>query len=112
MDPHDLTEREGACADGMCPLCLRDQLAGADAELQRYRQENVWPQELEHSKVLLELRDARAVLREVEWVNFPNEDWLMVDLCPLCGDGDAHEETGRKETGHAPDCRLAKVIAP
>ncbi len=29
---HDLAERETACADGMCPLCLAEKLAERDAE--------------------------------------------------------------------------------
>lgn len=80
MDPHDLAEREGACADGMCPLCLAAQLT-----------------------------EARAVLREVEWTQLRGVELDLADgmmFCPTC-----HAFTKRiGEIGHAPDCRLAKII--
>ena len=35
---HDLSERETACADGMCPLCLADRIAELERQLARRTQ--------------------------------------------------------------------------
>lgn len=47
-----------------------------------------------------ELAEAKAVLRVVEWFG---ETPVSSAFCPCCGH--------MKRDGHAPDCRLAKVLA-
>lgn len=46
-----------------------------------------------------ELAEAQAVLKEVEWAV---HDLPGIHSCPACGRS--------KEDGHAPDCRLKKVL--
>lgn len=58
------------------------------------------------------LEDARAVLREVEWAG--RRDWNGYSgfpSCPCCEEYEPGYEGKRASTGHAPDCRLAKVLA-
>lgn len=59
-----------------------------------------------------QLAEAKAVLREAEWVRMSNGNEGEELACPLCFDCDAaYSEPGAKHSGHAPDCRLAKVLS-
>lgn len=50
----------------------------------------------------VQLAEAKAVLREVEWTD---------DQCPSCRGWEPHEiNSGMVVIGHAPDCRLAKAL--
>jgi hypothetical protein len=57
----------------------------------------------------IQLAEAKAVLREVEWAG---EDAHGNPACPLCDGLPTWESFGEGLTGrgHAPDCRLAKVL--
>jgi hypothetical protein len=55
-----------------------------------------------------ELAEAKALLREVEWQKPRGQSpGLECDTCPVCGGVEASFIGGK---GHAPDCRLAKVL--
>ena len=61
-----------------------------------------------------QLTEAKAVLREVEWSVAQEVDGRPLRRCPSCrcikpGDGYMDADPNRL-TGHAPDCRLAKVL--
>lgn len=54
--PHDLAERESACADGMCPICLDDRLAAIPARAR---------DDARHARVLLKYAELPWSMPEV-----------------------------------------------
>jgi hypothetical protein len=55
---HDLAERETACADGMCPLCLRQEVERLKA---------AWDESIkERSELMAELKDRVSIPRYVD----------------------------------------------
>lgn len=78
----------------LCPECSRDQDAFT-VITQAWREQRAEVSRL--AALLTEAEEMREVLREVEWSGGESSG-----ECPLCGWYRAH--------GHAPDCRLARLI--
>lgn len=67
--PHDIIEKDNACADGMCPICLA-------AEIEHIRRSNEPNREPAYRKSQVEIRD-RLANRE------SCITWLLVELRAL-----------------------------
>ena len=97
--PHDLAERETACADGMCPLCLSERLS------------RVRPATDEG--LLREAREALAKVCEVpDHMSFHGE-LIQCELCGGYGTRAGHKRgVGDRTVSRKPTCIIARLAQP
>lgn len=56
--PHDLAERENACGDGMCPLCLAVELEAVKKDREHWL--------ANHDSVVRKYRRSRDIAKEIQ----------------------------------------------